>query len=427
METLYTVIFTGEILAGFQLASVKENLMRLFSLSAAQAEAILAKPGMILKKGIDEETCRNYEEVLSQAGVKTETVGFDPNYDPSSAPPAELNLNLALPTSNADGNSTIPIEFNGTGGEYFRIWLVNLLLSIVTLGIYSAWAKVRRKRYFYGNTKLEGTAFEYLADPIKILKGRLLVAGFAVVFALVSEFFPIISIGISLLFIILIPWLAIRSMAFNAYNSSYRNIRFGFDATYGEAAKTFILWPLLAILTIGIMAPYAYFKQVRFLVSHGRFGSTRFEFTATPRAYYRLFGKFILVFIAGMLIMGVIYFVFKLAVFFAGMAFYLFLFAYFSVRSTNLRFQFTKLAVYGFKAELKVWDYLKIVFVNIVAIVFTLGLFIPWAVIRTTKYKLSSLKISTAGNLGDFVAGEEKQISALGDAMNDMLDFDFGI
>ncbi|MDR1854861.1 MAG: DUF898 domain-containing protein, partial [Azoarcus sp.] len=39
------------------------------------------------------------------------------------------------------------LQFTGSGGEYFRIWIVNLLLSILTLGIYSAWAKVRREQY----------------------------------------------------------------------------------------------------------------------------------------------------------------------------------------------------------------------------------------------------------------------------------------
>ena len=41
------------------------------------------------------------------------------------------------------------LSFTGTGSEYFRIWIVNLLFTILTLGIYSAWAKVRKLRYFY--------------------------------------------------------------------------------------------------------------------------------------------------------------------------------------------------------------------------------------------------------------------------------------
>jgi len=54
-----------------------------------------------------------------------------------------------------------PVEFTASAGEYFRIWIVNLALTIVTLGIYSAWAKVRKRRYFYGHTRIAGEAFEY--------------------------------------------------------------------------------------------------------------------------------------------------------------------------------------------------------------------------------------------------------------------------
>jgi Zn-dependent protease with chaperone function len=40
---------------------------------------------------------------------------------------------------------------------------VNLFLTIVTLGIYPAWAKVRKKRYLYGNTWVaDGFAFTLL-------------------------------------------------------------------------------------------------------------------------------------------------------------------------------------------------------------------------------------------------------------------------
>jgi uncharacterized membrane protein YjgN (DUF898 family) len=71
----------------------------------------------------------------------------------------------------------LPIEFAGSGWEFFKIWIVNQILSILTLGIYSAWAKVRTNRYFYGNTRLGGSGFEYHAKPITILKGRLIAVG----------------------------------------------------------------------------------------------------------------------------------------------------------------------------------------------------------------------------------------------------------
>src|SRR5258705_4823558 len=65
------------------------------------------------------------------------------------------------------------LRFTGTGASYFGIWIVNLLLTIVTIGIYSAWAKVRRLQYFYRHTELAGSSFDFHRSPIKILIGRL--------------------------------------------------------------------------------------------------------------------------------------------------------------------------------------------------------------------------------------------------------------
>jgi hypothetical protein len=57
--------------------------------------------------------------------------------------------------SPASGSRIVHPQFTGSAREYFRIWIVNLFFTLVTLGVYSAWAKVRKKRYLYGNTRLE--------------------------------------------------------------------------------------------------------------------------------------------------------------------------------------------------------------------------------------------------------------------------------
>ena len=67
-------------------------------------------------------------------------------------------------------------EFRADPREYFRIWIVNLALTIATLGVYSAWAKVRKLRYFHASTVLAGSAFGYHADPLRILRGRIIAA-----------------------------------------------------------------------------------------------------------------------------------------------------------------------------------------------------------------------------------------------------------
>ncbi len=145
-------------------------------------------------------------------------------------------------------------SFTGKTGEYFGIWIVNLLLSIVTIGIYTAWAKVQRLRYFYGNTWLDGHNFEYHAKPMQILIGRLIVIGALIVYNILVSISP--AFGLLILpYLIAFPWLLNKSMAFNARMTSYRNVRFNFRGNYWSALGIFVLMPFAVIFTLGLLAP----------------------------------------------------------------------------------------------------------------------------------------------------------------------------
>ena len=95
-----------------------------------------------------------------------------------------VSENTELPT-----RSQTPV-FTGSGGEYFRIWIVNVALTVLTLGIYAAWAKVRTRRYFYANTVLDGQPFDYLARPGAIFRGYMIVGGALLVMNLLNNFLP---------------------------------------------------------------------------------------------------------------------------------------------------------------------------------------------------------------------------------------------
>jgi len=90
----------------------------------------------------------------------------------------------------APGTRIVRPEFTGRPGEYFRIWIVNLLFSLVTLGIYSACAKVRKKKYFYGSTRFDGETFDYFGRPKAIFRGRVVAFLAFVVYALGGELYP---------------------------------------------------------------------------------------------------------------------------------------------------------------------------------------------------------------------------------------------
>src|SRR5688572_10025917 len=107
---------------------------------------------------------------------------------------------IKMSDNNQYNDNLHQVRFHGKGGEYFAIWLVNALLTIITLGIYSAWATVRRRRYFLGNTEINGDRFDYHAKPVQILKGRLLVIGGIIVFYILAALLPQLALLIALVF-----------------------------------------------------------------------------------------------------------------------------------------------------------------------------------------------------------------------------------
>src|ERR1700704_3389344 len=116
------------------------------------------------------------------------------------------------------GERLVHPEFTGTAAEYFRIWIVNLFFTLATLGVYSAWAKVRKKRYFYGSTKLDGDSFDYFASPKAILKGRILAFAVFVTYALLGELYPKSNYVFWAIAFAALPWLVLRALSFNARN-----------------------------------------------------------------------------------------------------------------------------------------------------------------------------------------------------------------
>ncbi|MBT8112324.1 MAG: DUF898 domain-containing protein, partial [Gammaproteobacteria bacterium] len=99
------------------------------------------------------------------------------------------------------------LSFAGSGFEYFKIWIVNILLTIVTLGLYYPWAKVRNRRYFAANSNLEGRNFEYHATGKQLFIGYLIAMAIFIVFVIIQNVSPIGSLIVALLFILALPWI----------------------------------------------------------------------------------------------------------------------------------------------------------------------------------------------------------------------------
>lgn len=179
--------------------------------------------------------------------------------------------------------------FTETGGEYFRIWIVNIALTIITLGIYSAWAKVRTNRWFYGHTLLDNSPFSYLATPMQILKGRLIAAALLILYAITSSTAPLIAGIIILAIMIASPWIIVMALRFASRQSAYRGIKFNFTGTVGEAAIVYLLLPALSFITLGLALPYTAYRQVRFLASNYVYGTTGATYEGNLKPFWGVY------------------------------------------------------------------------------------------------------------------------------------------
>lgn len=339
------------------------------------------------------------------------------------------------------------LEFTGKGSEYFGIWIVNLLLTIITLGIYSAWAKVRRLQYFYRNTQLAGASFDYHGSPTAILKGRLIALGMFAAYNLAGAFNPILGLVVALLLIALLPRLLLKSLQFRLHNSSYRGLRFRFNGSLKESYVAFLLLPLASLFTFYLLAPFCHQRIKHFQHNNAAFGQTSFSFSVPVRSFYWLYLKLL-----GIVLVGVAVLAVCIAAFFGGqfllangkmnpqamvmlpllMAIGFFLLFFFvrpflEAQLQNLVWNHTRLGEHRFVSTISALRLFGIMLTNLLGILLTLGLYRPFAVTRLLKYRLQTVALVAAGDLEGFLDGHGGAVAAVGDETAEMFDIDIAL
>ena len=340
------------------------------------------------------------------------------------------------------------LNFGGSASEYFRIWIVNLLLSIVTLGIYSAWAKVRRKKYFYRNTTLDGHNFDYHANPVAILKGRLIAVPVLGLYIGSGYFSLTVQIVIPVLIGLALPWLIVRSQIFNRRNTTYRNVRFDFAPRFRAAYRVVGTRLLLAAVTLGLAYPLFDYRLRDFIINNSSFGKTNFQFSGAAGRFFKVYYAVYLVSaIAYILAIFIIFIIVRLmsalqeqsggsnppiilltflfTVLFLVLG--LFVSAYIRARLANYVYSRTAIGdntlSCTFKARDLAWTYIS----NVVAIVFSVGFLIPWATVRLTRYQLERIHLTIPESLDAFVGKSAHAESATGEELAEVFDIGFGL
>ena len=405
----------------------------------------------------------------------------EPVYVPAQLPPAFTPLPMPMPEHS---NRRLKIAFTGSGSEYFRIWIVNLLLTLVTFGLYFPWAKVRRLRYFYGNTVVDGEPLGFHGNAFKMFKGFVIVAVFFGLYSVASKFSPTAGFVAFLVIAALWPALFKSSMQFRMANTSWRGLRFGFSGSMRDAyaACLPLFVPSVLLLAVMLMAPelqeaapakapsglwlslfaaamvftlvispWLMWNLKRYQHSHYHLAQETTQFYANARSYYWLCLKvigvaffiylaLIAVAVVGVLGVGALSLSGKMpkgpmgqvlvvagSVFFSLLAFSA-IKPYAIARFQDLVWNGTRSAHLQFASNLRARTIIALSFKNWILMLLTLGLYWPFASIAMARLRLQSVQILTNLTPSAFVAATANaEGQATGDAAGDFFGFDIGL
>ncbi len=365
-------------------------------------------------------------------------------------------------------------KFHGEGASFFKIWIVNTFLTIVTFGIYGAWAKVRTIKFFNNSTELMGSRFDFHGDPMAILKGRIIMVVLGLLYFSLSKFHMLLALIASITVFLVFPWVFIKSLRFKLNNTSYRNIRFSFRGLIKDGYSIYFKYltffivisslqsialyfigfnpadkvdnntsvmvivgiaGLLNFIAFLILLPQFYHKLLQFIYNNIYFGNTKVSFesdykTFRSHVFNRVIFSYIGFFIAYMVLV-VIGTLLKSTVGFVaiGIFFFLGLVLLTSLMTTTIiNYIWNRLLFgdYETKSNVTTRRHFEISFVNMLGTLMTLGLFYPRAKVRLRKYVIEN-KLINITDFDQFTADVNEQESAVADEISDALDFDFEI
>jgi len=385
-----------------------------------------------------------------------------------------------MPAEEKAPEHRLAIRFTGSGSEYFRIWSVNLLLMLVTLSLYYPWAKVRRLRYFYGNTLIGEHPLGFHASPRKMLRGYLLVALMLVLYSVAGKFSPLAGFVAFMLVAAVWPALLKSSMQFRLANTSWRGLRFRFRGTVGGAYRALLplflpgalivgalvavpdqekppLWyGFLTLAVLGllfVLIPWLWWNLKKYQHDHYAYGPEQTELRTGPGSFYGVFaetlgigaaGSFVVILLVVLVVFGA-----AVAIGFAsgankpsgGLAFAIgivvFLVAllamqlvprpYFTSRMQNLLWSRTASNSVGFTSGLRFWPLFGLTLKNWLLVALTLGLYWPFAAVAMQRIRVEAVGLvlqidpQTLADTGRAIEGE-----AAGDAAGDLFGMDIG-
>jgi uncharacterized membrane protein YjgN (DUF898 family) len=317
--------------------------------------------------------------------------------------------------------STRPIRYHGTGGTLLGIMLLNGLLSVLTLGIYSFWAKTKVRQYFYSETELAGDRFAWHGTGRELLGGTLkataVIIGLSLLFTLATMFLApvepgqppgtavmLVSLGFWLMFFLLLPIAINGARRYRLSRSSWRGVRFRFTGRWADYLALVLKGTLLSVVSLGFYLPFFLNEARGFLINNARFGSLPFTYDADGKELFKAYLLHLLLTIPTLGLCWIWFLAFR----------HRYFWSHTSVGPATFRSTVTGGGMLALSAT------------NGLLVVLTLGIGAPWALTRSMRYISDHLALR-----GDVdwstVEQEAERPDATGEGMAEGLDVDVDV
>ncbi len=313
------------------------------------------------------------------------------------------------------GSSPSKITFDGTGGELFVIYLLNIFLTIITLGIFRFWAKTRIRTYVWSHLGYEGDSFEYNGTGMELFLGFVIViipfgilsAGiFYGVFSLIEQGELILAYTMGALFylalLFLFPVAIYRAYRYRLTRTLWRGIRFGLTGSSLTYALKFSGYLLLQIVTLGLAVPYTSIRLYEYLIGNIWMGSGRFSFSANWKPLMRPFLVLWVIMAMTAVLYGLAFIITgpygqpdPLYMGLALVAFIAVFVASYWYSAAVIRLVVSNIGMDSatFTANVTGGSLFKLYFVNMLLLIFTLGIAYPWILVRIMRYIVRVLEV----------------------------------
>lgn len=146
-----------------------------------------------------------------------------------------------------------PLKFTGTGAQYFRVWFVNVLLLILTLGIYTPWARKRTAEYFFSHSVIARSPLEFHASIKRMVIGFFIFLGLYKLFDWAISHDNLLLVGLALTSAaVAIPFLWGSAKRFRVTATRWRGLRLRFGTNWKEIY--WASWPVFLMAVSWFLA-----------------------------------------------------------------------------------------------------------------------------------------------------------------------------